>query len=232
MKSRKKILVLGIVILLVLIAIPVGIKTFSKKENNDITEKEVQQNKTYTTIEELLENVEDDHLYTISSEYSFAFEPTPETLYEESDVVLIGTFNKNLKTYSEKERIKTSTLFNVSEVLKNNSEKTTLSTNVTIERTGGLMDLQQFISENQNTLREDEFKDVAVNQRKNYYILQEFGPNNLLDFNNSSDEYILFLTYVDGKLMPMCEYYGIRKVENNKIYNYDTKAYEQSEVLE
>ena len=32
--------------------------------------------------------------------------------------------------------------------------------------------------------------------------------------------------------MPMCEYYGIRKVENNKIYNYDTKAYEQSEVLE
>ena len=73
---------------------------------------------------------------------------------------------------------------------------------------------------------------MAVNQRKNYYILQEFGPNNLLDFNNSSDEYILFLTYVDGKLMPMCEYYGIRKVENNKIYNYDTKAYEQSEVLE
>ena len=40
-------------------------------------------------------------------------------------------------------------------------------------------------------------------------------------------QYIIFLNYIEeeDKLMLNSAYYGMREIENNKVYNYDTKQF-------
>lgn len=227
MRNINKKLMLGIIIGGTIMIGGIGINHYMYNNNELIYETE---NTKIKTMEEQLKEISSDKLYQIATKPMLAFNPTPERLYKEADVIIVGNFNANIKTYSIKGRINTTTKFNTSKIIKNNTNES-FNSNVTFERSGGLMNLNDYIEQSKDYLREDEFQDVTLNARKSSYITQSYSPDNILDFNNTNDEYILFLKYVDDKLMPICDYHGIRKIDNNKIYNYDSKTFEQNSVL-
>ena len=82
--------------------------------------------------------------------------------------------------YADGFLIRTETKFNTSKVLKN---KTNISVNesVVFERIGGVMTLDKFM-ENNDEIRADEFANIPENERSEYYIIQEYAPDNKLDF--------------------------------------------------
>lgn len=227
MKNINKILVLGALVGCTAVG-GIGIKTYM--DNNTTNAIKETENIKIKTMEEQLKNIPSDKLYQIKSEYSFAFEPTPEKLYEEADIVIVGSFNSNIKTYAINGKINTTTMFNTSKILKNVTNDK-IDQNITFERSGGLMSLNDYINASQDYLRPDEFINVTEKTKKSSYITEEYSPNNILDFNNTKDEYVIFLKYVNGRLLPICDYHGIRKIDNNKLYNYDSKTFEQNSVL-
>lgn len=214
----------------------------NSQEKTEINEKEnlkTENNSTKTeekkslSIAKILKEIDKDKIKYVSSAFSFAYKPTIENLYKNSDIVIIGTFDSNLKTYTLGINIRTETKFKTLKVLKNN---TNLDINDTVifNRPGGVMTLSEYM-ENNDTIRENEFNDISVKERSNYYIIQEFAPDNKLDFSSlktNNDKYILFLNYREGELSTNSAYYGIREINNdNKIYDYDSKEYINSKLI-
>lgn len=76
--------------------------------------------------------------------------------------------------------IRTKTTFNTIQVLKDESN-TDVNGSVTFERLGGVMRLDDFLKDN-IAVREDEFTNIDKTARANYYVVQEFAPDNQLDF--------------------------------------------------
>ncbi len=229
MRKNNKFLILVIITICVILS-GIGVNYYMHRNANKEPQKENESLKIIT-MEEQLKNIPEDNIYHIDSEYMFAFNPTPERLYKEADIVLIGKFNSNIKTFTVKTRINTTTKFDITKVLKNVTDEN-FDTSVTFDRSGGLMNLNEYIETSKEDLKEDEFKDVSASARKASYITQSYSPDNILDFDNNTDEYILFLKYVNGKLKPVCEYHGIRKVIEHKIYNYDSKKFEESSIID
>ena len=163
-----------------------------------------------------------------SEELSFEYAPTIENLYEYADIVLIGKYNSYEKIYTDDINIYTTTKFDVIKTIKNTTEFD-ISKEVVFERNGGALTLDRFTKSSQ-AIRTGKSKDIEEDI-KDYYVIQEYDPENMLDFEskkNSGDIYIIFLNYAkEDKLMPNSLYYGIRKIKDNKVYNYDTKNYEK-----
>ena len=92
--------------------------------------------------------------------------------------------------------------------------------------------LDDFLKDN-IAVREDEFTNIDKTARANYYVFQEFAPNNQLDFASMEEnkEYLLFLSYSNGVLMPNSVHYGIREISNNKVYDYDKATYINSNII-
>ena len=181
-----------------------------------------------TSIKEILKDVNSNDITYIKAEYSFAFKPTIDNLYKYAGVVVIGNFKSNLDSYNINTNLYTNTVFNVTKVLKNNPELN-ITNDITFRRTGGIVTLDAYIKNN-NVLREDEFVDIS-NPTK-HYIVQEYGPDNILDFSNNTYNYILFLTYTDNELRTLCSYQGIRKINDEMVYNYDLEEYEKTALLD
>jgi hypothetical protein len=89
------------------------------------------------------------------------------------------------------------------------------------------MTLDKYINNN-STIIDGKFTEIDSIDRKNYYVIQEYGPENTLDFtetSNKSKEYMLFLDYTNDQFGTCIKYYGIREINNNKIYDYNTNNY-------
>lgn len=141
---------------------------------------------------------------------------------------MIGKYNSYEKIYTDDINIYTTTKFDVIKTIKNTTEFD-ISKEVVFERNGGALTLDRFTKSSQ-AIRAGKSKDIEEDI-KDYYVIQEYDPENMLDFEskkNSGDIYIIFLNYAkEDKLMPNSLYYGIRKIKDNKVYNYDTKNYEK-----
>lgn len=227
MKNKKGIILFSSIACLTII----GISANSLLSNNSKT---IASNDNNLDIAKVVNNVnvDNDKTFHIRSEFSFEYEPTIENLYKNADVVIIGTFDSNLKTYVDGVNIHTQTKFNTSKVLKNET-KLEVKENVTFDRIGGIMTLSDYMKNN-NTIRKDEFTDISEKARNDYYVVQEFAPDNKLDFASSNDQnnYIIFLSYSDEVLMLNSSYYGMRRInEINQIYDYDTKKYINCELI-
>ena len=44
-------------------------------------------------------------------------------------------------------------------------------------------------------------------------------------------EYLFFLNYVNGDLVPNSNHYGIRKIKGTKVYDYKTDSYIETALL-
>lgn len=225
---EKRNILLVIVILSVLLAVGFWETKAYMNKNTSLKEDKKAGNKiSETSIKEKLKDVNSNDITYIKAEYSFAFKPTIDNLYKYADVVVIGNFKSNLDSYNINTNLYTNTMFNITKVLKNNS-KLNITNDITFRRTGGIVTLDAYIKNN-NALKEDEFVDIS-NPTK-HYIVQEYGPDNILDFSNNTDNYILFLTYTDNELRTLCSYHGIRKINYDMVYNYDLEEYEKTALI-
>ncbi len=192
--------------------------------------------KNIFSIAEITEKIDSDKIiYETSDEMEnacFAYEPNIENLYKNADVVLIGTFDSNLNMYADGFLIRTETKFNTSKVLKNETD-ISVNESVVFERIGGVMTLDKFM-ENNDEIREDEFINIPENERSEYYIVQEYAPDNRLDFSNADKDtkYVIFLNYNSDKLTLNSMYYGIREINSdNQVYDYDTNTFIDSDLI-
>lgn len=199
-------------------------------EKNDIVIENEKNDNINLTIAKVLQQVDKDKIFyeeeTVSQNTSFAYRPTIENLYKNADVVIIGKYNSDIKTYAKGINIYTQTKFNVTQVIKNTT-KFNLGKSITFDRTGGVMTLDKYINNN-STIIDGKFTEIDSIDRKNYYVIQEYGPENTLDFtetSNKSKEYMLFLDYTNDQFGTCIKYYGIREINNNKIYDYSTNNY-------
>ena len=188
------------------------------------------------SIAEITEKIDSDKIiYETSDEMEnacFAYEPNIENLYKNADVVLIGTFDSNLNMYTDGFLIRTETKFNTSKVLKNETD-ISVNESVVFERIGGVMTLDKFM-ENNDEIREDEFVNIPENERSEYYIVQEYAPDNRLDFSNANKDtkYVIFLNYNSDKLTLNSMYYGIREINSDsQVYDYDTNTFIDSDLI-
>ena len=192
--------------------------------------------KNIFSIAEITEKIDSDKIiYETSDEMEnacFAYEPNIENLYKNADVVLIGTFDSNLNMYTDGFLIRTETKFNTSKVLKNETD-ISVNESVVFERIGGVMTLDKFM-ENNDEIREDEFVNIPENERSEYYIVQEYAPDNRLDFSNANKDtkYVIFLNYNSDKLTLNSMYYGIREINSDsQVYDYDTNTFIDSDLI-
>ena len=197
---------------------------------------QVENNNSILSIADITEKIDSDKIKDITSEENenacFAYEPNIENLYKNADIVLIGTFDSNIKTYADGFLIRTETKFNTLKVLKNETE-ISVNESVIFDRIGGTMTLDKFI-ENNNEIRPDEFTNIPEEERSEYYIIQNYGPDNKLDFTETdkNTKYVIFLNYNDDRLGLNSLYYGIRELNlDNQVYDYDTDTFIDSDLI-
>ena len=209
-------------------------KLASHNNINDISNNNVSDN--VLSIADITEKIDSDKIiYETSEEMEnacFAYEPNIENLYKNADVVLIGTFDSNLNMYADGFLIRTETKFNTSSVLKNETD-ISINESVVFDRIGGVMTLNKFM-ENNDEIRADEFVNIPENERSEYYIVQEYAPNNKLDFSTSDKDtkYLIFLNYNSDKLTLNSMYYGIREINSdNQVYDYDLDTFVECDLI-
>lgn len=199
---------------------------------SDIYQEKVEEERKKTTnltISEVQQKVAKNKIFYYdegSAVSCLEYEPNIENLYKYSDIVVTGKYDLDLSTYADGLMIWTETKFNVSKIIKNTTNLD-VSKTVVFRRSGGVLSLDKYMKNNP-TVSEYEFRDIKVNDRKNYYIIQSYGPMNKLDFTKTkgeSNEYMLFLCLSDNQLGLNTGYYGMREIQNNKLYDYNTKTY-------
>ena len=211
----------------------------TKDDNTNLIETSTQDKETTDnslSIADITERIDDDKLIDMTSTETeiscFAFEPNIENLYKNADIVLIGTFDSNIRMYADGFLIRTETKFNTLEVLKNETD-ISVDESVIFDRVGGVMTLDKYM-ENNNEIRADEYTDIPEKERSEYYVVQNYAPYNKLDFPKSdkTTRYIIFLNYSDNRIMPNSMYYGIRELNSdNQIYDYDTNSFIDSDLI-
>lgn len=181
------------------------------------------------TADQYIDEINSEKVFYMKSEYSFEYKPTIENMYNMSDIVLIGTHNDDIETYADGVDITTRTKFDTLKVLKNEIN-INVKDSVTFDRIGGTMKLSDYMKGNK-TIRTDEFTNIPIGDRSDYYVVEEFSPNNELSFSSAKatkhDKYIIFLNYSEeeNKLMLNSAYYGMRKIDGDEVYDYDTKQF-------
>ena len=203
-----------------------SIETNIQEENNN----------SILSIADIIEKIDSDRIIDITSAESenacFAYEPNIENLYKNADIVLIGTFDSNIRIYADGFLIRTETKFNTVEVLKNETD-ISLNKSVIFDRIGGTMTLDKFMEGN-NEIRPDEFTNIPEEERSEYYIIQNYGPDNKLDFTEAdkNTKYVIFLNCDSDKLTLNSMYHGIRELNSdNQVYDYDTETFIDSDLI-
>ena len=221
-KTKKVMLIILIMLVLIVLSLIIILKLNSSIiETADEVERK-QETSNSMSFSQILKDVDEDKIFNIVSEYS-TMDPSLDNLYNYSDVVLIGTFNSNLKTYATEVSIHTLTKFNTLTVIKNKTD-IDVKDSVTFDRIGGAMTLSEYTKT--ALLRKDEFTDIPTTERNSYYVVEQYAPSNKLDFDSkNSNPYILFLSYRNGELHSFIGYYGMREIQDKSVYDYDTDKY-------
>lgn len=182
----------------------------------------------YTNSETIdISKIDEDKIINTISNYEFLYEPTIENLYENSPIVLIATFDKDLKTYSDNGIIRTNSMFNTIKVIKNTSDKD-VSKNVTIKANGGIMNLKTYLdSPGAHDILKEKNLDIKSESLEEYYINDPI-PYTL----DNNKEYLLFIDIYKDELYPSEIYHGIKEIKDKKAYDYFTKSYVKTDLID
>ena len=203
---------------------------------NNIEEENINVQNDKLNIKKMLASIDEDKIVSYKNENSetacYAYKPSIENLYKYADIVLIGSFDCNIKSFADGIEIYTETKFNTVQVLKNETD-IDVSKNVVFNRRGGIMTLDKYMADN-DTIRSDEFIDIPEDERDEYYVIHSYGPDNKLDFSSSdkNKKYILFLYLDNGILRLNFSYHSIREINsNNQVYDYDTDTFIDCDLI-
>lgn len=198
-----------------------GLVEYNSKTNEKFKENETNFENTNLNID--LANIPEDKKIYINSESAFYYEPNIENLYKYADLIIVGSFSKITGTVVDIDRIETKSEFNVNKILKNNLNAD-IKDSLNIKILGGAMTLPEYLEKSENTL--SNFSDIKEADRSQYYVIQQAPNLNLA----KGKEYLLFLNFRNDELGLNSLYYGIREIQDGKIYDYNSKEFIESTI--
>lgn len=161
---------------------------------------------------------EENKIY-ISSSAMFFKDPTIENLYEMADLVVKASLKEELNVAVVDDKIRTTTEFNINKIIKNN-QKINLEKSIVTSRLGGTLKINDYLKEASLDIKK-KFSNMSDMEKEKYFIVQQAGNLRL----EKNTQYLLFLNIRDQNIVINSSFYGIRKIENHKIYDYDSEQY-------
>ena len=115
----------------------------------------------------------------------------------------------------------------VTKVLKNNTESN-LSGSLNVQIMGGKLSAKDYISSLDDSYKSNYSLSEEELEKYSFSLDTSNGKLNLQEKNV---EYLFFLNNMEGSWGPNSNHYGIRKIDGNKVYDYETDAYIETDLL-
>ena len=115
----------------------------------------------------------------------------------------------------------------VTKVLKNNTESN-LSGSLYIQIMGGKLSAKDYISSLDDSYKSNYSLSEEELEKYSFSLDTSNGKLNLQEENV---EYLFFLNNMEGSWGPNSNHYGIRKIDGNKVYDYETDTYIETDLL-
>ena len=166
----------------------------------------------------------------------YGHEPNLEFLVNAADIIVSGIIDtSSLISEVENTFIYTNMDIKITNVYKNtttlthsNSKNNSFKT-LNIKTIGGKLSAKDYIKsldENEN------IKYSLTEEELEKYSFSLDSSNGKLNYKEENTEYLFFLNYVNGDLVPNSNHYGICKIKGTKVYDYETDSYIETALLD
>ena len=222
MKKNKIMLIISIFLVFL---VTIGITTYLNVK--DTSNKNVNMNQNvYEDIVDYKENI-----INIEFQPFYGHEPNLEFLANETDIIVSGTIDtSSLKSVVENTFIYTNMDIHVIKVYKNSISHKYNDFNVlNIKTIGGKLSAKDYIKSLDDS---EKTKYSLTEEELEKYSFSLDSSNGKLNYKEENTEYLFFLNYVNGDLVPNSNHYGIRKIKGTKVYDYETDSYIETALLD
>ena len=222
MKKNKFMLIISIFLVFL---VTIGITTYLNVKDTS--------NKNVNMNQNVYEDIVDDKENIINIEFQpfYGHEPNLEFLANETDIIVSGTIDtSSLKSVVENTFIYTNMDIHVIKVYKNSISHKYNDFNVlNIKTIGGKLSAKDYIK----SLDDSEKTKYSLSEEElKKYNFSLDSSNGKLNYKEENTEYLFFLNYINGNLVPNSNHYGIRKIKGKKVYDYETDSYIETALLD
>lgn len=188
---------------------------------NDVTSEKIQEQKDNTNAKD----IEEERRISIGENAFFANEPTLEYLKESSDIIAIASIEDS-EAFMEDKVVYSNLNLKIHKMIKSDTHSNTK--NLKVRKLGGKIS----IGEMKKNLSAEEYSKYGFEENESERTILYFDiSNGWLDMR-STKEYLVFLEYRDnGELVLNSLNYGIREIQDNKVFDYDTNSYIETDLL-
>lgn len=188
---------------------------------NDVTSEKIQEQKDNTNAKD----IEEERRISIGENAFFANEPTLEYLKESSDIIAIASIEDS-EAFMEDKVVYSNLNLKIHKMIKSDTHSNT--ENLKVRKLGGKIS----IGEMKKNLSAEEYSKYGFEENESERTILYFDiSNGSLDMR-STKEYLVFLEYRDnGELVLNSLNYGIREIQDNKVFDYDTNSYIETDLL-
>lgn len=188
---------------------------------NDVTSEKIQEQKDNTNAKD----IEEERRISIGENAFFANEPTLEYLKESSDIIAIASIEDS-EAFMEDKVVYSNLNLKIHKMIKSDTHSNTK--NLKVRKLGGKIS----IGEMKKNLSAEEYSKYGFEENESERTILYFDiSNGSLDMR-STKEYLVFLEYRDnGELVLNSLNYGIREIQDNKVFDYDTNSYIETDLL-
>lgn len=227
MKKNKIILIISIFLVFL---VTIEITTYLNLKDNSNKNINMNQN-VYEDI-----NDEKENIINIEIQPFYGHEPNLEFLANAADIIVSGIIDtSSLISEVENTFIYTNMDIKITNVYKNtttlthsNSKNNSFKT-LNIKTIGGKLSAKDYIK----SLDESEKTKYSLTEEElEKYSFSLDSSNGKLNYKEENTEYLFFLNYVNGDLVPNSNHYGIRKIKGTKVYDYKTDSYIETALLD
>ena len=190
-------------------------------------------NKNVNMNQNVYEDIVDDKENIINIEFQpiYGHEPNLEFLTNEANLIVSGTIDtSSLESVVENTFIYTNMDIHVIKVYKNSISHKYNDFNVlNIKTLGGKLSAKDYIKSLDDS---EKTKYSLTEEELKKYNFSLDSSNGKLNYKEENTEYLFFLNYINGNLVPNSNHYGIRKIKGTKVYDYETDSYIETALLD
>ena len=231
MKKKIRFVEVILIILILLVVMIAVYSCFDSFHNHSFYEENSEQNNVYNDSSTEPENIQDEtqeNIISIETQPFYGHEPNLEYLTGAADLIVSGTIDTSSFTYEVQNTfIYTNMDIQVTKVLKNNTESNP-SGSLNIQIMGGKLSAKDYISSLDDSYKSNYSLSEEELEKYSFSLDTSNGKLNLQEENV---EYLFFLNNMYGNWGPNSNHYGIRKIDGNKVYDYETDAYIETDLL-
>ena len=222
MKKNKFMLIISIFLVFL---VTIGITTYLNLRDTS--------NKNVNMNQNVYEDIVDDKENIINIEFQpfYGHEPNLEFLTNEANLIVSGTIDtSSLESVVENTFIYTNMDIHVIKVYKNSISHKYNDFNVlNIKTLGGKLSAKDYIKSLDDS---EKTKYSLTEEELEKYSFSLDSSNGKLNYKEENTEYLFFLNYINGNLVPNSNHYGIRKIKETKVYDYETDSYIETALLD